>query len=109
MQTLSVHELVRHDRQHLLAVLHDGAVAVTDDGKQPVVVAIPLTNSPALDGALIDLASQLYDAQQISLERAARIAGLSYSEMIDALGQRGIASLHVLPGELEAELGALGS
>ena len=38
----------------------------------------------------------------------ARIAGLAYSEMIDELGRRGIATIRLAPGELERELAAFG-
>jgi hypothetical protein len=54
------------------------------------------------------LPARLYDSEQISLGVAARIAGLSYSEMIDALGARGIATIRLEPGELQRELAAFG-
>ena len=44
----------------------------------------------------------------ISLGKAARISGLSYSEMIDELGRRDIATIRLGPGELERELAAFG-
>ena len=44
----------------------------------------------------------------ISLERAARISGLAYSEMIDELGRRGIATIRLTPFELERELASFG-
>jgi predicted HTH domain antitoxin len=56
----------------------------------------------------LELAAALYDREQISLGLAARIAGLSYSEMIDELGQRAIPVIRLAPGELERELAAFG-
>jgi predicted HTH domain antitoxin len=50
----------------------------------------------------------LYDREQISLGRAAEIAGLAYADMMDELGRRGIATIRLRPGELERELAAFG-
>jgi predicted HTH domain antitoxin len=50
----------------------------------------------------------LYVHEQISLGVAARIAGVSYSEMIDELGRRDIAVIRLEPGELERELAEFG-
>jgi predicted HTH domain antitoxin len=55
---------------------------------------------------LVELAAHLYDSEQISLGMAARIAGLSYSGMIDELGRREISVIRLEPGELERELAA---
>ena len=41
----------------------------------------------------------MYDHEQISLGVAARIAGVSYSEMIAELGGRDIAVIRMQPGE----------
>jgi predicted HTH domain antitoxin len=107
MHTLTDQEL-RHAPQALLDVAqrHE-CTLVTTDG-QPVLMAVPLANGIPLPAALVDLAAQLYDRELISLERAARIAGLSYSEMIDELGHRGIDTIRLTPGELERELASFG-
>jgi predicted HTH domain antitoxin len=37
---------------------------------------------------------------------AARIAGLPYSDMVDELGRRGVATIRLGPGDLGRELAA---
>ena len=71
-------------------------------------LTVPLADDSKTPAALLDLAATLYDQERISLGRAARIAGLSYSEMIDELGRRGIATIRLTPDELERELAAFG-
>ena len=73
-----------------------------------MVLAVPLADGRPVQAALVDLAAQLYDREMISLERAARIAGLAYSEMIDELGRRGIATIRLTPGKQEHELASFG-
>lgn len=42
----------------------------------------------------------------MSLGRAAQLAGLAYSEMVDELSRRGISVVRLPPGELDRELAA---
>jgi len=107
MHTLTDHEL-RREPQTLLDKTQRGELTmVTVDG-QAVMMVVPLDNGVPSTAALLDLAAALYDRELISLGRAARIGGLSYSEMIDELGRRGIATIRMAPGELERELAAFG-
>lgn len=105
MLTLTADDLAR-DPRRLLAESDRAAVKVLSPGGKPLMLALPLADDQALAGALVDLAAQLYDAGKISLERAARIAGLSYSETMDEFGRRGVATIRLEPGELKAELAA---
>ena len=73
-----------------------------------LLMTMPLGPQAKVPATLLDLATMLYDGEQISLGRAAEVAGLAYSEMIDELGRRGIASIRLRPGELERELAAFG-
>ena len=73
---------------------------------QPVMLAVPLVGGLASREVRLELAAHLYDQEQISLGVAARIAGLAYSEMVDALGRRDMAVIRMQPGELERELAA---
>ena len=107
MHTLTDDEL-RNAPQALLDEARRGEVTLITTGGQPVAMAMPLADGRPLPSALVDLAAQLYDREMISLERAARIAGLAYSEMIDELGRRGIATIRLAPGELEHELASFG-
>lgn len=107
MHTVTDQDLQDAPRR-LLADAQRGEVTVVTVDNRPVMMALPLDDGVPLHTALVDLAAHLYDRDLISLERAARIAGLSYSEMIDALGQRGVATIRTTPEELECELAAFG-
>ena len=107
MHTLTDHEVKRNPLSPLEDALRGESTLVTADG-QAVMVAIALGVQASTAANLLDLAAQLYDSEQISLGRAAEIAGLGYGEMMDELGRRGIATIRLQPGELERELAAFG-
>jgi predicted HTH domain antitoxin len=108
----TVHTLTDEDLQHapaqLLADARRGETSLVTEGGAPVMLGVPLTPGADTQAALIDLAATLYDAEQISLGRAAEVAGLAYVDMFDELGRRGIATIRLKPGELERELAAFG-
>ena len=81
---------------------------VTTNGR-PMMLAVPLADGAPMRTALVDLAAALFDREEISLGTAARIAGLSYSEMIDELGRREIDTIRITPEQLERDLAAWGS
>ena len=75
---------------------------------EPLLLSVPLGKGIESRSVRTELAARLFDREQISLGLAARIAGLSYSEMIDELGQRQISVIRLEPGELGRELAAFG-
>jgi hypothetical protein len=107
MLTLTDDDLLRAP-QTLLDDAHRGHVTLVTTSGQAVMMAVPLEDGAPVPAALLDLAASLYDRELISLGRAARIAGLSYSAMIDELGRRDIATIRLTPAELERELAAFG-
>ncbi len=108
MHTQSDEDL-QHAPWQLLAAARRGEVTVVTSGGRPVMLAVPLADGVPMRAALVDLASMLYDHEKISLGMAARLAGLSYSEMMDELGRRDIATIRTTPEELNRELGAWGA
>lgn len=110
---MTVHTLTDHDLQRtpdkMLADARRGEVTVVTVGGSPMMLTVPLTDDTKTQAALLELAATLYDRELISLGRAARIAGLSYAEMSDELGQRNIATIRLTPEELARELAAFGS
>lgn len=94
--------------QQLLDDAQRGEAAIVTVAGEPVMLTMPLTKGVDSRGLLLDLAATLFDREKISLGLAARVAGLSISEMIDELGRREIAVIRLLPGELERELAAFG-
>jgi predicted HTH domain antitoxin len=107
MHTLTDDELKREPTQ-LLDDARRGQISVVTTDGQAVLMTVPLENGAPAPGALLDLAVTLYDREQISLGRAAEIAGLAYVDMMDELGRRGIATIRLRPGELERDLAGFG-
>ena len=108
MHTLTPQDLTNQPRRLLDDAQRGEASLVVDDGVA-VLLAVPLGAGLDTAEVRIELAARMFDREQISLGVAARIAGLSYSEMIDELGRREIAVIRLEPGELERELAAFGS
>lgn len=107
MHTRSVEDLARHP-QRLLEDAERGEMSLVTRAGQPVMLAVPLSGGLAAREVRLEIAARLYDHEQISLGVAARIAGLSYTDMIDELGRRDIAVVRLEPDELERELAAFG-
>jgi prevent-host-death family protein len=107
MHTLSDDDL-RRAPQQLLDDAERGEPAIVTVAGEPVMMTVPLAKGAALQPALLDLGATLFDREQISLGIAARMAGLSYSEMVDELGRRGIDVIRLRDGELGQELAAFG-
>jgi predicted HTH domain antitoxin len=108
MGSISVQQFLEHP-DRVLSEARGGEIAlVTQDG-EPILLALPLGKGTESPAAKLELAIALFDREQVSLGLAAQIAGLSYGEMVDALGRRGITVIRLAPGELDRELAALGN
>ncbi len=103
MHTLSQEEVSRQPN-HLFDDIDRGEPALVMRGDQPLFMAVPLGKGLNAIEVRLELAVSLFDQEQISMGIAARIAGLSISEMIDELGKRKIPVARYGPGELEQEL-----
>jgi len=107
MLTLTDEDLQRAPQQLLADARRGKLTVITTDGR-PMMLAVPLADGAPMRSALVDMAAALFDREEISLGTAARIAGMSYSEMIDELGRREIDTIRITPQELERELAAWG-
>jgi len=107
MHILTDEDLQRAPQQLLADARRGELTVITTDGR-PMMLAVPLADGAPMRSALVDMAAALFDREEISLGTAARIAGMSYSEMIDELGRRGIDTIRITPEELERELAAWG-
>ena len=108
MHTRTDEDLQRAPQQ-LLADARRGELTVVTTNGRPMMLAVPLADGAPMRTALVDLAAALFDREEISLGTAARIAGLSYSELIDELGRREIDTIRITPEQLERDLAAWGS
>jgi predicted HTH domain antitoxin len=107
MHTLTDQEIKRNPQGLFEGALRGESTLVLADG-HAVMMAVPLGVQASTTATLLDLAAQLYDGQEISLGRAAEIAGVAYGDMVTELGRRGIATLRLQPGDLEREVAAFG-
>jgi len=105
MRTLTAEELNRQPQQLVASALRGEVGLITSSG-EPIFITVPLGKGLRFQRACLELVATLLDREQISLGLAARIAGLSHSDMIDELGRRGVATIRLGPGDLARELAA---
>ncbi len=103
MDTLTVEEL-KQTPSRLVEDAARGEVALVVDQGLPAFFAMPVDEALLTRGAKVALAMRLFDQEIVGLEGAARMAGISQSEMIDCLGVARIPVVRYGPGELEAEI-----
>lgn len=103
MHTFTVRDLREHTGD-LIRGAENGELSVVTKHGTPVFVAVPFDETLLREGVSVALAIKLFDEERISLGRAAKLAGLSVSEMIDTLGRHGIAVIRTSEDELEREL-----
>jgi predicted HTH domain antitoxin len=103
MHTLTT-EQIRSQPQSLLADAKRGEPALVVENGQPVFMTVPLGEGLEAREVRLELAVSLFDREQVSIGIAARIAGLSVSDMIDELGRRRIPVVRYGEDELQAEI-----
>lgn len=103
MHTLTEDDLEREPGRLLDDARKGHGDIVLRDGL-PLMLTVPLASQAGTPEALIELAVALYDADHISLGRAAEVAGLPYASMVEELGRRGIATVRYSVEDLDREL-----
>lgn len=103
MRTFTVRDLREHTGE-LIRRAGNGELSVITKHGMPVFIAVPFDETLLCEGVRAALAIKLFDEECISLGRAAKLAGLSVSEMIDMLGRHGVAVIRSTEVELEREL-----
>lgn len=103
MHTLTTEEM-RDQLQHLLADAKRGEPALIVENGEPLFMTVPMGQGLDAREVLLELAAGLFDREQVSIGIAARIAGLSISEMIDELGKREIPVIRYSAEEFEEEM-----
>jgi antitoxin (DNA-binding transcriptional repressor) of toxin-antitoxin stability system len=101
MPTLTSDELEQHPQRLLDDARQGTSDIVTIDG-EPVMLTLPLGQGSGVER--LNLAVALYERDQLSLGLAAKVAGLSYSLMIDELGRRQIPVVRYAIDDLDREL-----
>ena len=103
MDTLTVDDLRASPDRRVADAARGEAALVVDEGR-PLLFALPVDEALLTHGASLALAVRLFDQEVLGLEGAARMAGISQSEMIDHLGALKIPVVRYSPEELEEEM-----
>lgn len=103
MGAISIEQLIKSPAG-LIAEAENGQVAIVTKDGRPLFLAVPYDERLAKEGVHIAVAIRLYEDEVISLGKAARIAGLSLSELIDRLGALNIPVIRYPADDLEPEI-----
>jgi prevent-host-death family protein len=90
MEMFTVRDL-RNRTGELIREAELGHLSVITKHGQPVFVAVPFDEALLESGVRVSMAIQLFADHKVTLVQAARLAGLSASEMMDKLADRKIA------------------
>lgn len=103
MDTFTVRDL----REHTGSLIHDaeeGHLSLITKHGRPVFLAVPFTEDLLSFGLRTNLAMKLFKDGIVTLEKAAKIAGLNVEVFIEKLGQLGIPAVNYSKTELDQEL-----
>ena len=103
MESFSIRDL-RERSGELVRELEDGHVALITKHGRPLAVTVPMSEHLLVSGVPLALAVELFKAHAISLELAAKVAGVSYPEFLDHLARLRIPAVDYEPAKLEDEL-----
>jgi prevent-host-death family protein len=103
MDTFTVRDL----REHTGSLIHEaeaGKLSLITKHGRPVFLAVPFTSDLVEFGLRTSLAIKLFKEDAITLEKAAKIAGVHLEIFIERLGQLGIPAVDYPVHELSKEL-----
>lgn len=103
MSTLTSEELEQQP-ERLLDDARQGTADIVTVRGVPVMLTLPLGPTAGSGAERLELAVTLYERDVLSLGLAAKVAGLSYSQMIDELGRRQIPVARYSVEDLDREL-----
>lgn len=103
MSTLTSEELELQPARLLEDARRGTSDVVTVRG-EPVMLTLPLGQAAGSSAERLALAASLYERDVLSLGLAAKVAGLSHSQMIDELGRRQIPVVRYSVEDLDREL-----
>jgi prevent-host-death family protein len=103
MEMFTVRDL-RNRTGELIREAELGHLSVITKHGQPVFVAVPFDEALLESGVRVSMAIQLFADHKVTLVQAARLAGLSASEMMDKLADRKIAIVDYSKEELLDDL-----
>lgn len=108
METFTVRDL-RERTGELIRGAEEGKLSIITKHGAPVFIAVPFDELLARTGVAAALAVRLFDAGQVSLGKAALLAGMDKHAFTEHLGRLGIPVVRTTQDELEQELAAFGT
>lgn len=103
MEAYTIRDL-RNRTGDIVRGAESGQLSVVTKHGQPVFVAVPFDEALLQSGVKRSLAAHLFAEGHLTLVQAAKLAGISASEMIDELASREIPAVNYSEDELEDEL-----
>lgn len=107
MDTFTVRDL-RERTGELIRDAESGKLSVITKHGRPVFLAVPFDELLIREGIGLALAVRLFQQAEISLGKAARLAGMDRQDFMGELARRGIPLIHQSEAELEDELEQFG-
>lgn len=107
MDTFTVRDL-RERTGELIRDAEAGRLSVITKHGRPVFVAVPFDELLIREGIGFALALRLFQQEEISLGKAARLAGTSRKQFMEILAERKIPLTEVTEDELKDELRSFG-
>ena len=106
MKTFSIRDL-REKTGDLVRVAESGEISLVTKYGQPIFLVIPFDESLLKLGIKTALAVRLFEDKTLSLGGAAKIAGTSYEEFMQLLGDMAIPVIRFSAEELDEEFEVL--
>lgn len=106
ISTFSVREL----RQQTGVLIHEaekGGISIITKHGKPSVLAVPFTEKLLSLGVNKDIALELYRSRNISLIKAAKLAGISAEEFLEMVKSLNIPCVDYPPEEIDLEAEAI--
>ena len=102
---LSARDL-RHRSGELFKDAEEGRLVLITKHGRPSILAVPFDDRLLELGVHRALALHLFERRQVTLTRAAEVAGVTPEEFVSLLGKAGIPAVDYPPEELDGELSA---
>src|SRR5688572_23472811 len=102
MELFTIQDL-RNRTEDLIRQAEAGQLLVVTKNGQPLFVAVPFDEALLKSGVRLSLAVHLFADGKLGLAQAARLAGISPSEMMDKLGEEKIPIAKYSKDELRDE------
>lgn len=107
MDTFTVRDL-RERTGELIRDAEAGRLSVITKHGRPVFIAVPFDELLIREGIGFALALRLFQQEEISLGKAARLAGMSRKQFMEVLAKRKISLTEATEDELKNELRSFG-